>query len=181
MFWTGAGWIPTGYAPPPWKGAQYGRPASGPGSLADPGKRLAARLLDGLVALPAFLALAAITLVLVAPHAGPISPSMGRQDVEPRSQPLSHREQRPEHAVGRGRIRHQRCLGGRQHAQQFHDTQTLTEHWNGSAWGIVAITNPSPNDALAGVARSVAGQPVWAVGNQIPSARYQNLIVVTTA
>jgi uncharacterized RDD family membrane protein YckC len=59
---------------PPWKGARYGRPPSGPGSLADPGSRLAARFLDGLVLLPAFIVVAAVALALVAPHAGPIFP-----------------------------------------------------------------------------------------------------------
>ncbi len=37
---------------PPWKGAQFGRPMAGPGSLAHPGSRLAARIIDGLVLLP---------------------------------------------------------------------------------------------------------------------------------
>jgi uncharacterized RDD family membrane protein YckC len=91
--WTGytAPWPPSPPAPfgsagtawwgaPPWKGARFGRPPSGPGSLADPGRRLAARLLDGLVFLPVFLACAVVALVLVAPHAGPIFP---RQNVDP--------------------------------------------------------------------------------------------------
>ena len=76
--WTGhtAPWPPSS----PWKGARFGRPPSGPGSLADPGRRLAARLLDGLVFLPVFLACAVVALVLVAPHAGPIFP---RQNLDP--------------------------------------------------------------------------------------------------
>ena len=64
------GWPPTSG----WKGAQIGRPPSGPGSLADPGRRLAARLLDGLVILPVLAALTVLAVVLVAPHAGPIFP-----------------------------------------------------------------------------------------------------------
>jgi uncharacterized RDD family membrane protein YckC len=79
-FWTGTAWFPTGYGAPSWKGARYGRPSSGPGSLAEPARRLAARLLDGLVASPAFLALAAVALALVAPHAGRIFP---RQNPDP--------------------------------------------------------------------------------------------------
>ena len=70
--WTGhvAAWA----LPPPWKGARFGRPPSGPGSLADPGSRLGARLLDWLVFLPVIVACAAIAVALVAPHAGPIFP-----------------------------------------------------------------------------------------------------------
>ena len=59
---------------PPWKGARYGRPPSGPGSLADPGLRFGARLLDVVAFVPVFVVLAAVALALVAPHAGPIFP-----------------------------------------------------------------------------------------------------------
>ena len=75
--WQPSGWPPAGAAPwgaPPWKGAGLGRPAGGPGALADPGRRLGARLLDALVMLPVFAALAAVAVALVAPHAGPIFP-----------------------------------------------------------------------------------------------------------
>ena len=53
--WTGytAPWAPQAQ---PWKGATYGRPAYGPGSLTDPGRRLGARVLDGLVFLPVTIA-----------------------------------------------------------------------------------------------------------------------------
>jgi uncharacterized RDD family membrane protein YckC len=61
---------------PPWKGAQYGRPASGPGALANPGRRLGARALDALVLLPVLIAFCAITIALVAPHVGPIFPTI---------------------------------------------------------------------------------------------------------
>jgi uncharacterized RDD family membrane protein YckC len=48
--------------------------------LADPGRRLAARLLDGLVFLPVAIACVAVAVALVAPHAGPIFP---RQNADP--------------------------------------------------------------------------------------------------
>lgn len=73
-FWTGTAWLPNLPAPAPWKGAQYGRPPSGPGSLAEPGRRLVARLLDGVVWLPVFAGLAGVALAIVAPHAGRIFP-----------------------------------------------------------------------------------------------------------
>jgi hypothetical protein len=41
--------------------------------------------------------------------------------------------------------------------------QTLTEHWNGTAWSVVASPNASSNDALLGVA-AVSTTDVWAVG-----------------
>jgi len=77
--WTGytAPWAPPAQWAPqaqPWKGAAYGRPAHGPGSLTDPGRRLGARVLDGLVFLPVTIACIAIAVALVAPHAGPMFP-----------------------------------------------------------------------------------------------------------
>jgi uncharacterized RDD family membrane protein YckC len=62
------------WSKPSWKGAQLGRPAQGPGALADPGRRLGARLLDGLVLLPIVVGLVALAVALVAPRAGPIFP-----------------------------------------------------------------------------------------------------------
>jgi uncharacterized RDD family membrane protein YckC len=56
---------PQWIGPPPWKGAQYGRPVSGPGSLAHPGRRLVARLIDWLVLLPIGILLVAGFLTLV--------------------------------------------------------------------------------------------------------------------
>ena len=68
-------YAPAGWGRPPWKGAQLGRPAQGPGALADPARRLGARLLDWLVLLPVVAALVALAVVLVAPHAGPMFPT----------------------------------------------------------------------------------------------------------
>jgi uncharacterized RDD family membrane protein YckC len=59
---------------PPWKGARYGRPPYGSGSLSEPGRRLGARLLDGLVFVPVYVVCAAIAIALVAPHAGAMFP-----------------------------------------------------------------------------------------------------------
>jgi uncharacterized RDD family membrane protein YckC len=77
--WTQPHWTQPGAYPwgvPPWKGAELGRPPYGPGSLADPGRRLGARLLDGLIMIPVFAALVAIAVAVVAPHAGPIFPNV---------------------------------------------------------------------------------------------------------
>ena len=80
--WTELRAPPPGYAPPgygygwqgrpPWKGAQLGLPASGPGALAHPARRLGARALDGLV-LAVFIIIA---VSIVAPRAGPIFPKV---------------------------------------------------------------------------------------------------------
>jgi len=59
---------------PPWKGARLGRPPHGPGALADPGRRLAARILDALTALPVLAAFVAIAVAIAAPRAGPLFP-----------------------------------------------------------------------------------------------------------
>ena len=72
-FWTGSQWTPVGV--PGWKGARYGRPASGSGSLANPGRRLGARLLDGLVLLPVSALIIVAIVVFVAPHVGPVFPA----------------------------------------------------------------------------------------------------------
>ncbi len=66
-----------GYGPwgtPPWKGADLGRPRSGPGALAEPGRRLAGRLLDFLLLLGVFAVLAGSTVAITAPHYGPFFP-----------------------------------------------------------------------------------------------------------
>jgi uncharacterized RDD family membrane protein YckC len=68
---------PPGYVAwkPPWKGAELGRPQSGPGALAEPGPRLAARLVDGLLLLGVLGVLCGITIPIVAPHVGPLFPN----------------------------------------------------------------------------------------------------------
>jgi hypothetical protein len=43
--------------------------------------------------------------------------------------------------------------------------KTLVEHWNGSAWSVVASPSPASNDTLSGVAARSAGD-VWAVGTR---------------
>ena len=43
---------PGGWGKPPWKGADLGLPASGPGALAEPGRRLGGRMIDILLAGP---------------------------------------------------------------------------------------------------------------------------------
>lgn len=89
-YWDGGAWTqhwaplpppvssPTvqGWAPLPWKGAQLGRPATGPGALADPGRRFGARALDALVLLPVFGLILGVTLAIAAPHFGPIFPTV---------------------------------------------------------------------------------------------------------
>jgi uncharacterized RDD family membrane protein YckC len=75
--WAGPQWSAAGasaWGPAPWKGAELGRPADGPGSLATPGRRLGARALDWLILIPVYGALAAIAVAIVAPHAGPLFP-----------------------------------------------------------------------------------------------------------
>lgn len=54
-----------------------GRPQSGPGALADPGRRLGARLLDGLLLIPVLAAFVTLALVLVGPHVGSLFPTVG--------------------------------------------------------------------------------------------------------
>jgi uncharacterized RDD family membrane protein YckC len=72
------GYVPWGA--PPWKGAQLGRPAHGPGALADPGHRLAARMLDWAVMLRVLAALLTVSLDVAAPHFGPILPRTNLND-----------------------------------------------------------------------------------------------------
>ena len=88
-YWDGAAWTwhrvppastqPPPYAlwgPPPWKGAQLGRPALGPGALTNPGRRLGARMLDWLVLLPVYTLIVVVTFSIAAPHFGPIFPNV---------------------------------------------------------------------------------------------------------
>jgi uncharacterized RDD family membrane protein YckC len=85
-YWDGSAWTEHWAPPPPpqyanfgalpWKGAQLGRPAQGNGALANPGRRLAARLLDAIFLLAFFALLLTVTLLIAAPHFGPIFPSV---------------------------------------------------------------------------------------------------------
>jgi len=88
-WWDGAAWTwhrtpPPGgpgypsWVQPSWKGSRLGRPERGPGALADPGRRLGARLLDLLVLLPVFAVMMTVTLLIAAPHFGPIFPDVTR-------------------------------------------------------------------------------------------------------
>lgn len=43
-------------------------------------------------------------------------------------------------------------------------TNTLTEHWNGSTWSVVASPNPPGGDNVLGGVASVASNNVWATG-----------------
>lgn len=74
---------------PPWKGAKLGRPQYGPDALADPARRLGARLLDGLIFLPVFAGFIALAVALVAPHAGPIFPRVPANPNKPGPTPGS--------------------------------------------------------------------------------------------
>src|SRR5207253_8357133 len=42
---------------------------------------------------------------------------------------------------------------------------TLTQHWNGSAWSVVASPNPSTVRNILNAVAAVATNDVWAVGN----------------
>jgi uncharacterized RDD family membrane protein YckC len=81
-YFDGTAWTEHLAPPPPgygawaplWKGAQLGRPQMGPGALAEPGRRLAAQLLDVLLLFGVLIILCAITIPVVAPHVGPLFP-----------------------------------------------------------------------------------------------------------
>jgi len=92
-YWDGTAWTPHWVPPPPappypppgwgyptWKGAQLGRPASGPGALADPGRRLAARIFDVLLLAPVFALLLVVALLIAGPHFGPIFPTINEKN-----------------------------------------------------------------------------------------------------
>ncbi len=99
-YWDGAAWTghrvpPPGppvhpygvWAGPTWKGARLGRPPYGPGALAEPGRRLGARLLDLLVLLPVFAVLLAVTLLIAAPRFGPLFPDFPQVGDTPQPTP----------------------------------------------------------------------------------------------
>lgn len=80
--WTG--WATTGPAGPSyghafgpvgqWKGSRFGLPPYGPGSLASPGTRLAARLLDGLVLSPLYIGFYVVMIIWFVHHANSLIP-----------------------------------------------------------------------------------------------------------
>lgn len=82
MSWTSSVAAPTGYVavPLPWKGYQIGLPQSGPGSLADPAKRLAAWAIDASLFLVVFALMVTVALIIAAPHFGPIFPTAPAND-----------------------------------------------------------------------------------------------------
>ncbi len=81
-YFDGSVW--TGHSvPAPWKGARYGRPATGAGSLASPSSRLVARIFDWLVFLSVLVVLTGIMLAIVLPLAGPLFPSTNAEGATP--------------------------------------------------------------------------------------------------
>lgn len=68
------GWqgLPPGWKPP--KGWALGLPPAGPGSLAHPARRLAARVIDGLLWVAVLAVLATVVVLIAAPHIGPLFP-----------------------------------------------------------------------------------------------------------
>lgn len=68
-----------------------GLPPTGPGSLSEPARRLAARFLDSLFFIPVWSALLALALLLFAPHYGPMFPKTPPcpADVAPRACPTN--------------------------------------------------------------------------------------------
>ncbi len=71
------------WGPPPWKGAQLGRPATGPAALATPWRRLGARALDWLLMVPVFAILLTVGLLIFAPRFGPIFPDVNTEQANP--------------------------------------------------------------------------------------------------
>jgi uncharacterized RDD family membrane protein YckC len=68
-YFDGVRWTDHVALPPPlvarlWKGARVGRPPYGPGALANPGRRLAARLLDALFVAPVYVVLVVVVLAV---------------------------------------------------------------------------------------------------------------------
>src|SRR5207249_1337621 len=54
--------------------------------------------------------------------------------------------------------------------------QTLTEHWNGSAWSIVASPNQGSSANTLSAVAVVGANDVWAVGDYYDTSTYQTLI-----
>ena len=78
---AGSWGAPPVWGPPPWKGVRLGRPPSGPGALAEPGRRLVARIIDIVLLVPVFVLLLAIAMLVFAPRFGPIFPNVEGADV----------------------------------------------------------------------------------------------------
>ena len=57
-----------------WKGSRFGLPPYGPGSVASPGSRLAARLLDGLVLSPLYIGFYVVLIIWFVHHAHSLVP-----------------------------------------------------------------------------------------------------------
>jgi hypothetical protein len=57
----------------------------------------------------------------------------------------------------------------------FGSTQTLSEHWNGTAWSVVPSQDASINDDLRATA-AVSSSNVWAVGQFISGSNVETLI-----
>jgi hypothetical protein len=52
-------------------------------------------------------------------------------------------------------------------------SNTLIEHWNGTAWSIVPSPSPGSNARLTGVTTSNAASSIWAVGSDTPAGASQ--------
>jgi hypothetical protein len=55
--------------------------------------------------------------------------------------------------------------------------QTLTLHWDGTAWSVVASPNPASFDGLNAVATNPGAATVWAVGNIGQSGSFNPLVL----
>jgi len=89
--WTQHQAPPPGYPAfpvrPMWKGMTLGRPQNGPGALAEPGRRLGARVLDGLLLSPVLAGFVTLAVVLVRPHVGPLFPTFRTYSTSPGVEP----------------------------------------------------------------------------------------------
>ena len=66
---------PAPFAPTTWKGRRLGRPPTGPDALAEPVRRLGARVVDLLLLLPVFVTLLVVALLIFGPRFGPLFPA----------------------------------------------------------------------------------------------------------
>jgi hypothetical protein len=56
--------------------------------------------------------------------------------------------------------------------------QTLTEHWDGSAWTQIPTPSPGPNGSVLEDVRAISSNDVWAVGSFADSSGQQNTLAV---